>query len=229
MKELKKRKVKRSPNFPVISLEEAIINTEKLYKADGRAGSLRETVYKHLGYKGEHGASRTVFSALKKFGLIREEGNQIYLTKDSEIIFMASETEKKKSAIKRCALKPEIYRKIFEEYSESGLPSDSTLKDRLIFDFEFNEKSVDGFIINFKKTLEYAEIIPGSSLESDNEDGNESQGSFDENVLDPAIPAKIKTGKKDGFKIFMNSFFLYCYALWFDLKDGFKIFNLPSL
>lgn len=158
MEEKTKKNVHRSPNFPIIGLEEAINNIEKIYKADGRAGSLRATALKHLGYKGEHGASLPVLSAMKKFGLIREEGKNIYLTREAEIILISSDMKRRRETIKECALKPDIYEKLWELYAKSGLPSDETLKDKLIFDFKFNEKAVPSFINNFRNTLKFANI-----------------------------------------------------------------------
>lgn len=162
-----KKTAKRSPNFPVISLEEAVDNTRKLYNADGRAGSLKSAVYNHLGYKGEHGASITVVSAMKKYGLITEEKSTIYLTHEAELILIGSDEEEKRNAIKECALMPDIYKKLWSEYSERGLPSDTSLRHTLIFHYNFNEKSVDGFIKNFRATLKYAGITLGEKTTRD--------------------------------------------------------------
>lgn len=188
--EKKKRNVRRSPNFPIVDLKSAIENVQKIYKADGRAGSRRTAIFKHLGYGGSHGVSRSTLSAMKKFGLLKEEGEMVYLTKEAEILVMSSDEEKKKNVIKSCALKPEIYKNLWEQYERTGFPSDHTLKDTLIWEYKFNEKSVDGFILNFRNTLSFAGIVPGEKIEENKE---EEKG--EEMKLKTGIPDLVHTTK----------------------------------
>lgn len=169
MEKKEKRTKTRSPNFPAISLPDAIDKTRAFYKEDGRSGSPKLTAYKHLGYKGEHGASLGVLSAMKKYGLIREENNRIFLTKNAEFILLSSDESKKAEIVRKCALTPEIYSKLWEQYSDTGLPSDNSLKDILLFDYNFNEKSVHGFIRDFKATIDFAHIEPHESFEFERE------------------------------------------------------------
>lgn len=181
MVEKTKKSVKRSPNFPGMDLQNAIVLAKKIYDADGRAGTLRATVLKHWGYKSEHGMARMTISALKKFNLIEEEKNTIKLTRQAEIIFISKDEKKIKPVIKECALSPIIYKKLWEQYFESGLPSDASLRDKLVFEFDFNEKSVDGFLADFRATLEYAELKPGQKLHTDStlENLNEFENDID--------------------------------------------------
>ena len=95
--------------------------------------------------------------------MINEEKGRIFLTKDAEFILIGSDEQKKAEIVKKCALQPEVYRKLWEQYSDTGLPSDESLRDVLIFDYGFNEKSVDGFIKDFKATINYAGLEPSES------------------------------------------------------------------
>jgi hypothetical protein len=197
MEDKEKKTKKRSPNFPAISLPDAIIKTKILYDVDGRSGTPRQTAFKHLGYKGGHGASITVLSAMKKYGLIREENNRILLTKDAEFILLSSDELKKIEIVRKCALTPEIYSKLWEQYSDTGLPSDNSLKDVLLFDHDFNEKSVNGFIRDFKATIDFAQLEPHESFEIESEAEMiedkpiiENNGKMNSSIQDYVIPRK---------------------------------------
>jgi hypothetical protein len=68
--------------------------------------------------------------------------------------------------IKKLALKPAIYGKLYNEY-KGNLPSDATLKIKLIKDYEFNPESVDDFIANFKETMAHANLFGKVDTEGD--------------------------------------------------------------
>ncbi|MDZ4723179.1 MAG: hypothetical protein SGI97_04650 [candidate division Zixibacteria bacterium] len=161
-------KKQRSPNFPVMGLKEAVEKINAIYAKDGNAGSTREAVLKHLGYKGEHGASLTAISALRKFGLTSEENGRIVLTRDALYIVLKGGSEAEKlAALKRCALKPEIYKELWREFAErGGLPGDDTLRTLLVMERGFNPKAVEGFIRDFRQTLDYAGIKAGIKFEA---------------------------------------------------------------
>lgn len=166
---------KRSPNYPATNLKDAINNVNTLYKADGRAGSLRLSAYKHLGYGGENGASIAVLSSMKRYGLIQEVNNRILLTPEAEIILISTDEEKKLDTIRKCALKPESFNKIWKEYEGKNLPSDASLRELLIFHHGFNENKVKIFIQNFKETLEFAQLNPEEYEEGQPEDESSEQ------------------------------------------------------
>lgn len=89
------------------------------------------------------------------------------LTKDALFILLkGGNEERRNAAIKRCALKPELYKKLWNEYSERGeLPGDATLRSQLVIDMEFNQKSVDNAIRAFRETIEYAGLEFGLGKE----------------------------------------------------------------
>jgi len=169
MAEEAKKSKTRSPNYPVISLKEAVERVAKLFEADGTAGSTRESAYAHMGYKGEHGKSLGVLSALKKYGLTEEVNGSILLTQDAvDIVIQDGDKDEKEKAIRKCAMQPELYQRLWEEYKGRGLPSDATLKTKLVRDYKFNPRKVDLAISALKETLEYAGIdFKSSTFEVD--------------------------------------------------------------
>jgi ribosomal protein L37AE/L43A len=62
----------RSPNYPAMSLEEALQRLRVIYDKQRRYPTTRDVLAKLLGYGGVNGASATVLSALGKYGLQTE-------------------------------------------------------------------------------------------------------------------------------------------------------------
>lgn len=164
----------RSPNYPAVGLENAVERVKKLWAADGKAGSPRDAAVKHIGFSSSHGQAMTVLSALVKFGLVEEKGGRILPTARAvDIITFAESHDRHRSAIKDAALKPSIYAELVNKFAASGqIPSDGTLRAELIADMGFNPKAVDGFVADFRRSLEFAGLLDGNQLLLSSEDAN---------------------------------------------------------
>ncbi len=162
-KERKPRKQgKRSPGYPMIGLDEAVQRAKTLWDKDKNNYIPLAAAYEHLGYKPKGSYGARIISALKKFELIYEKQDAIKLTEEAvDLVLHEPSDELYIETVKKLALKPAIYEKIFNEYNRE-LPSDSTLRIKLIKDFEFNPESVDDFISNFRKTIEFAGLSAGN-------------------------------------------------------------------
>jgi hypothetical protein len=153
----------RSPNFPAITLQDAIAKTRVLYDKDRRASVSAKTILQHLGF-GEKlsGSSARVLSALKQFGLLDENAGQYRVTDAAFRLFTLSENApERQKALQECARRPNIYREVLDKYSD-GLPSDAAMSDYLILTKKFNPVSVVSFIRVFKASLEFAKLTPGT-------------------------------------------------------------------
>lgn len=122
-----------------------------------------------------------VLSALGKFGLTEEKNGRIVLTKDAVLILMdGGNKEQREAAIKRCALKPQLYRELWDEYAESGsLPGDDTLKSLLVGEREFNPKSVDRAISAFRETISFADLSYSKAKDDGDNGGGQHGGRED--------------------------------------------------
>lgn len=170
-----KRSLHRSPSYPAIGLREAVEKAAVLFKKDGQAGSSRESAFEHLGYTGATGTSLTVLSALKKYGLTRFDKGRIFLTDDALLILLpGGDRAQRAEAIKRCALRPELYAKLWQEYGQTGLPSDATLKSKFVKELGFNARKIGGAIGALRETLSYSGIVSGQPHEEEHEDEVES-------------------------------------------------------
>jgi hypothetical protein len=167
----------RSPNYPGIGLRAAIAKIEALYKADGLAASPKLAALKHMGYDKLHSEAARTLSALKSFGLVDETTDRIKLTQRGiEIVARPAGDARRQKAIEASAVSPEIYQQVMEEYRLTGLPSDSSLKSDLITVRKFNPSAVDGFVRDFRDTLEFAGLSDVKVLQPKQEqDGSGDQ------------------------------------------------------
>jgi hypothetical protein len=150
---------KRSPGYPLISLEEAVQRAKILWDKDKNSPTPILAAYEHLGYKTIGGYGGRVLSALKQFGLIYEKQGDIILTNEAvDLALHEPHDNIYIETVKKLSIKPNIYEKLFNEYSD-GLPSDATLKVKLIKEYEFNPDKVNGFIADFRRTIEYAKLL----------------------------------------------------------------------
>lgn len=201
VKEKKERKPrqpgKRSPSYPMISLEEAVQKAATLWEKDKNNLMPIEAAYEHLGYKSKAGYAARVFAALKQFELIFEKQSAIKLTDEAvDLMLHSSSDENYIITIKNLALKPNSYEKILND-NNGIVPSDNTLKIQLIKNYGFNPKSVDDFISNFRKTIEFAGL--SENKESDNEGQSKFLPKREDKLMSSA--ELIASGKKPTIEI----------------------------
>lgn len=152
---------KRSPGYPMISLPEAIEKVKTLWEKDKNNVIPIEAAHEHLGYKPNTGYAARVTAALKKFDLISENQGGIKLTNEAVDLILHEPTDEQYiQTVVKLAFRPAIYEKIYDEY-DGQIPSDATLKIKLIRDYEFNPESINDFISGFRKTIEFANSIEG--------------------------------------------------------------------
>lgn len=165
-----KRARHRSPGYPTVSLMEAVERVGKLYDADGKAGAPIETALKHIGFAKAHGQAHSVLSALKKFGLVSGGNGRIVPTQRAiEILKLPESDARRAQALKDAVSSPGIYRELIDQYRETGLPGDDSLAAELEVSKGFNPNAVQGFVADFKASLEFAGITDLDALESEAE------------------------------------------------------------
>jgi hypothetical protein len=121
----------RSPNYPAISLPDAIDRVAKVFAKENRHPAPRDVVVKALGFGGVNGASLSALSAVVKYGLLDKTGDN-YRVSDRAMAILHSRTPGEKAqAIKDAAEAPQLFTEILAEYP-GGLPSDDNLRAYLI-------------------------------------------------------------------------------------------------
>lgn len=149
-----KSKRTRSPNYPAISLAEALPRIAQIYEREFTHPADSDTLAKALGYSSVNGASDGVISALKKYGLLESAGNREYRLSSGAIdicLHQRGDPERVK-AICEAAFTPPLFAELHDEYGEV-LPSENNLRVKLVKK-GFNPKSVGDVIHAYRDTLE---------------------------------------------------------------------------
>jgi len=155
------RSKERSPNYPRITLKDAISKAETIWKKERKSSVHTEVLFKHLGYSAKSGSGRRVFSALKEYGLIASLGTgskQAKLTDLALDIILVDDNDlsTRNKAIRKAALLPNIHRRIWEKFGES-LPSDANFQRMLMTDeWKFTARGARNFAMQFRNTVEFA-------------------------------------------------------------------------
>lgn len=164
------RKKNRSPSYPALSLDVAIERAKLIWRREGRNAAPVGVIQEHFGYKRGTGSSNLAVAALKKYGLLEDEGSgkdrSAKLTDLAINIISAPEPHQ---WVQEAALKPPIHREIWEQY-DGALPSDASLKHELIARRSFTETGATEFISQYRKTVAFADLRPATSGSSDEPD-----------------------------------------------------------
>lgn len=143
----------RSPNYPAISLAEAIDKIKKIYKAEHMHPASDEVIARTLNYTGLNGRSMGVISAIKKYGLLVPEGDGHRVSDDAvNIIELPPEDPEHIKAVEKAAFMPQLFSELHETYGDQ-LPSDSNLRHFLIKK-KFNPNAANEVIKLYRDTLE---------------------------------------------------------------------------
>ena len=151
----------RSPNYPSMSLPEAISKVKVIYEKEFTNHASREVMIKAMGYSGINGASAVVFSALTKYGLVLPGGSDQYKLSDDalNIVLYQRGEQVRAEAIERAAFSPQLFAELRDQYP-STLPSDDNLNAYLVKK-GFNPKSVSDIIRSYRETIE---LVSAESL-----------------------------------------------------------------
>ena len=167
-----KRKKGRSPSYPGIDLQEALARAKTLYGIERRNRIPVMTALEHWGYKSASGPGAVVLAALKKFGLVEDEGTgskrHVKLTPLALQIIQdeREDSPERGDAIRQAAMLPPIHSQLWSEYG-GDLPSDANLRFKLLNERAFTESGAAEFIREFRRTIAFAKQADSDSLSED--------------------------------------------------------------
>ena len=170
-KEEKKRI--RSPNYPVLTLGRSLELADILYKKHNRYAVALEVAAKAWDISPKSTYMARHVAALASYGLIDTEGEKdAKKIKLSDLAFKIlvdkrSDSSIREALIKEAALKPEMFKKIYNAYP-SELPGDDALDFDLKTQYKFNPVYVPDFISIFKRTIDYAKVYKSGIMGSEN-------------------------------------------------------------
>jgi hypothetical protein len=100
----------RSPNFPAVSLGDAIDYARLIYEREGRAKMPRLNAVKPLGYSSLNGRSLGALGALRAYNLIDGRGDDVCLSSDAIAILKAPDgSAEKLEALRRAFEAPSAF------------------------------------------------------------------------------------------------------------------------
>jgi len=158
------RKVRpRSPSYPGVDLETALDRARLVHQHEQRHKANIDTILGHWNYSPRSGPGLVLLAALKKFGLMVDEGSgqdrQAGLS-DLALDILLDERDnspERSAAIKKAALAPPIHSDLWEKYG-GRLPSDQNLRFHLIRERAFTDSGADEFIAQFRRTISFARL-----------------------------------------------------------------------
>ena len=165
-----KQKRTRSPAYPAIDLQTAIARASALWAKINRHAAPLDAIAGYWGYDKKSSKAMSEAAAMIKYGLLTDDGvgsnRTIKLTDSGIKLSYNPETDSQEYAegLKRAALLPVIHQEIWQRY-QGNLPDDAVIKRHLVVDKKFNEQYVDEFISQFRRTIEFAKLSSGDTIE----------------------------------------------------------------
>lgn len=132
----------RSPNFPSISLGEALDLIKLVYQREGRSKMPRLSAIRPLGYTSINGRSLSILGALRAYGLLEGRGDDVRVSDDAITILNApADSIDRREALVRSFESPAA----FALLRSKGDASPDTLRWHLI-KANFRDESADKLI-----------------------------------------------------------------------------------
>lgn len=145
----------RSPNYPAISLPDAVEMAQKLWKKEQRTAVPPEVAVKAFGYGALSGPARVAIGAMRKYGLLDKTPNGIKLSDLALRILHPESPQTRQAAIREAAFKPELFRELAETHANA---SDDALKSFLINKKRFVDTGTRVLISAFRDTIKLANL-----------------------------------------------------------------------
>lgn len=147
----------RSPNFPALTLEEAMKLVGTLYSKIRKTTVDREVAAKELDYSGLTGRSLKVLGALNQYGLIDNTSKgQCRVTELAEQALHGFPEAEKMGAIQRAARSPALFSAIFDQFGED-VGSEHAIRSFLL-KRGFTDGGVESALQSFLATQQYAAL-----------------------------------------------------------------------
>ena len=121
----------RSPNYPALSLVEALDKVAGIYRQIHNHAGPREVIAKAMGYAGLNGASATAISALHKYGLLERSGEEIKVSDRAMRIMHPHAPAERAEAIRQAAFEPQLFAELNERFPDH-MPNDELLRNYLV-------------------------------------------------------------------------------------------------
>lgn len=160
-KEAKKIRLK-SPKFPAMALDKAI---EVIKEASKLGKSFQQETFASFGLRRDakgstkSGAFLRRIAALKYFGLIEAKGNQIELTKITDLILYPKDDQERVEAIKESFLRPILFKKLYDAIEKEVPIKKEYLASMAVREYGITPKAVEVFVSSFINSAKFAGLL----------------------------------------------------------------------
>lgn len=188
----------RSPNFPGLSLEEAIKAAKSVWDKNRLAPISREAAAKDIGYSGLTGRSLKVLGAMNQYGLIENSSTgQLRVTRLAQEVFVGFPEDVKRRAVTQAGRSPSLYREILDRF-EGGIPGENAVRS-FLFQKGFTNEGVEKALKSFLETNRFVEIngvpdrqeaLGNEPPESPSDEYDADAAEIDADAFVPAVPPK---------------------------------------
>ena len=173
----------RGPGYPYINLADAVGLAKKLYDYSKRSPANLNTAMKDAwGYSLTSSSGIKVVAAMRYFGLVEvteskapDKPDTVRLTDRAyRILVDDGDSPERAKAIRAAMLAPKAYKLCWDTWGTDLPPS---MRSSLIFDHGFIDASVDGFLVNYKKSLDFSGLAIQKNVDRSDDDENSADKS----------------------------------------------------
>ena len=153
----------RSPNYPALGLTEAVRLLEAIWGAEGASTMTTVRAVEAMGFKGYSGPTRSKVSALRKYGLIEQVGDEIRVSDLGKQIAAPVKGGERDSALRQAGLRPELFKELLRDRADA---SDDNLQSVLERD-GFSAKGARQAIAAYRDTIALAKLTAATYNQPD--------------------------------------------------------------
>lgn len=173
----------RGPGYPYINLADAVGLARKLYDYTKRSpANLNAALKDAWGYSLTSSSGIKVVAAMRYFGLVEvtesktpDKPDTVRLTDRAyRILVDDGDSPERAKAIRAAMLAPKAYKLCWDTWGADLPPS---MRSSLIFDRGFIDASVDGFLANYKKSLDFSGLVKQKNTGYSDDDENSVENS----------------------------------------------------
>lgn len=159
----------RSPGYPGIDLGVALQRARTLYEREQHHAAPTQMIVRHWGYVSRSGPGAVTLAALKKFGLLQDEGKGVKrMAKLTPLALRIIKDRRGPSpelaaAVREAAFFPKIHQELWDHY-DGLLPSDDNLMYELEVNRRFTATGAQELISQFRRTLGFLDGPDGDKI-----------------------------------------------------------------
>lgn len=144
----------RSPNYPNLSLPDAIARVRRVFDADRQVPLEREVVARHMGYSGLSGASDKTIGSIMQYGLLERVGKgEVRVSQVAMDIFHPETDDERRQALHAAAFAPPLFRALREKFPH-GAPSQDAMRSHLVRQ-GFLDRAIPPVMSAYTETCQY--------------------------------------------------------------------------